>query len=31
MHNLSKDDYEAGKTYVDFMNLNIESLRKALA
>ncbi len=30
MHNVSKDDYQAGKTYVDFMNQNIESLKVAL-
>ena len=30
MHNVSKKDYKAKKTYVDFMNMNIESLREAL-
>ena len=29
-HNISKDDFQAGKTYVDFMKLNIESLKEAL-
>lgn len=30
MHNVSKDNYKKGLTYVDFMNLNIESLKEAL-
>lgn len=30
MHNVSKDDYKAGTTYVDFMNHNIEVLEAAL-
>ncbi|MCR5350536.1 MAG: metal ABC transporter substrate-binding protein [Acholeplasmatales bacterium] len=30
MHNVSKSDYKKGTTYVDFMNLNIESLKVAL-
>ena len=30
MHNVSKDDYAKGTTYIDFMNMNIESLRVAL-
>lgn len=30
MHNVSKDDYKAGTTYVDFMNHNIEVLELAL-
>ena len=30
MHNVSKEDYEKGLTYIDFMNLNIESLKEAL-
>ena len=30
MHNVSKEDYESGKTYLDFMRLNIESLKEAL-
>lgn len=30
MHNVSKDDFEKGLTYVDFMNKNIESLKEAL-
>ncbi|MBP5445645.1 MAG: zinc ABC transporter substrate-binding protein [Acholeplasmatales bacterium] len=30
MHNISKEDYEKGMTYLDFMRLNVESLRIAL-
>ena len=30
MHNVSKDDYNNGITYIDFMNKNIESLKEAL-
>jgi len=30
MHNVSKEDFESGKTYLDFMRLNIESLKEAL-
>ena len=30
MHNVSKEDYEKGLTYLDFMNMNLESLRLAL-
>ena len=30
MHNISKEDFEAGKTYLDFMNMNVESLKEAL-
>jgi len=29
-HNVSSDDFEAGKTYLELMTLNVESLRKAL-
>ena len=30
MHNVSKDDYKKGVTYIDYMNMNIESLKEAL-
>ncbi len=30
MHNVSKDDYKNGLTYIDYMNMNIESLKEAL-
>ena len=30
MHNVSKTDYEKKMTYVDYMSLNIESLKEAL-
>ena len=30
MHNVSKTDFEKNMTYVDYMNLNIESLKEAL-
>lgn len=30
MHNVSKDDYKKGLTYIDFMNMNLESLKEAL-
>ena len=30
MHNISKEDYEKGMTYLDYMKLNVESLRIAL-
>lgn len=29
-HNVSKEDFDAGKTYLDFMNENAEALREAL-
>ena len=29
-HNLARDDFEAGKTYLDFMWENVETLREAL-
>ncbi|MDR2693554.1 MAG: metal ABC transporter substrate-binding protein [Chitinispirillales bacterium] len=29
-HNVTKADFEAGKTYVDFMTANVETLREAL-
>lgn len=31
VHNLSKDDFEAGKTYVDIMRQNAANLRKAVS
>ena len=31
VHNLSKDDFEAGKTYADIMSQNVENLRKAVS
>ena len=31
LHNLSKDDFEAGKTYADIMSQNVENLRKAVS
>ena len=31
MHNVSKDDYNNGKTYIDFTKLNLESLKVALS
>ena len=30
MHNVSKDDYSKGTTYIDFMYKNLESLKEAL-
>jgi len=30
MHNISKEDYANGLTYIDFMNKNVESLSEAL-
>jgi len=29
-HNVTKADFEAGKTYIDFMSANVENLREAL-
>ena len=29
-HNLTQDDFEAGKTYLDFMWENVETLKEAL-
>ena len=29
-HNVSADDFEAGKTYLDLMRINVDSLREAL-
>jgi len=29
-HNISKTDFEAGKTYIDFMAANVDALREAL-
>ena len=29
MHNVSKDDFKKGLTYIDYMNKNIESLKAA--
>jgi zinc transport system substrate-binding protein len=29
-HNISKADFEAGKTYVDIMTANVETLKEAL-
>lgn len=29
-HNVTKDDFAAGKTYIDLMKLNVESLKEAL-
>lgn len=31
MHNVSKEDYKNGTSYIDFMNKNIECLREALS
>ena len=31
MHNVSKDDYNKGMTYIDFMKLNLKSLEIALS
>ena len=30
VHNISKDDFEAGMTYVDIMKQNVEVLKEAL-
>ena len=30
MHNVSKTDYDNGVTYLDYMNMNLESLKEAL-
>jgi zinc transport system substrate-binding protein len=29
-HNISRDDFQAGKTYMDIMNANVETLKEAL-
>ena len=29
-HNVSKSNFEAGKTYIDIMTANVEALREAL-
>ncbi|MDR2501621.1 MAG: metal ABC transporter substrate-binding protein, partial [Oscillospiraceae bacterium] len=29
-HNISRDDFQAGKTYIDIMNANVEALKEAL-
>ena len=30
LHNISQEDFDAGLTYIDLMNKNIENLKEAL-